>query len=172
MTEVLSGAVRNGAVGARGLLFHNGLIAQVADLDARVAVGHRLVKFHQAEHVIYDINIVLIIYIHPSAPRLFAAAERPQALPASRRPRLLPPPRLLSLGAIIAELGEFGNKNSGRTRDFPKDLPRRPFPRPFPRKTARSLCATAVQNFLNSILLFSYILRALSCTSGKLMIFL
>ena len=55
----------------REILFHDGPVAQVANLDARIAVCHRLVKFHQAKFAVYDINIVFIIYIHPSAPRLF-----------------------------------------------------------------------------------------------------
>ena len=63
--------VRDGAVGTGDILFHDGPVAQVANLDARIAVCHRLVKFHQAKFAVYDINIVFIIYIHPSAPRLF-----------------------------------------------------------------------------------------------------
>ena len=64
--------VRDRAMGARGILFHDGPVAQIADFDSRIAVCHRLVKFHKAKITVYNINIVFKVYIHPQASRLFS----------------------------------------------------------------------------------------------------
>ncbi len=61
----------------RSIPVHYGTVAQIACLYPRKPIRHRLVKFHKAKISIYNIDIVLIIYIHFPAPNFFSDRALP-----------------------------------------------------------------------------------------------
>lgn len=69
-------AARDGAVGAWGVPVHDRAVAHIAHPDPGIAVRHRLVKFHETEIPVYNINTVFIIDLHLPTSQPFRQREK------------------------------------------------------------------------------------------------
>ena len=64
-------AIRNRAVSAWRITFHDRLIAYIAHLNSRIKPLHSLVKLDKAKIPVYDIDIIFVIDFHSSVTQPF-----------------------------------------------------------------------------------------------------